>query len=138
MKVISPQPLKQTDGFASKSMENEKNTERARFVIGFLGDLDVEDMEENESGGIITSRTIWAARSRAAGNGAEDQFRVDDAAGGDGGRRDSGTPPPRKANLEEFRIIVYTVGIRVIHSTCVRDLAKGTSIEPPFYSCFHI
>lgn len=111
MKVVNPQPIEQTDGSNGKSTEDGKNAKRARFVIGFLGDLDVEDLEENESGGVITSRTIWATRRGTSASEAE-QSHADAITGDDGGKRN-------RRNLEEFRIVVYTV------STCIILLASG-------------
>jgi hypothetical protein len=71
-----------------------KKDRRGSFLIGFQGDLDIEDIDDDheDSSGRITTRTVWLPRT---------------------------APPPEnddstaqeKPALEEFRMAVYTVSL---------------------------
>lgn len=94
--------------------DNQKN-KRARFAIGFLGDLYADDLDDDlkneHSSGRITSRTVWAERRQKMDDNSRKDLAVVDGSG-HSRQRNSEAPTikqPRIMNLEEFRIVVYTV-----------------------------
>jgi len=133
-KVVDPQAAEEADGPAGR-MRGESPT-RARFVIGFMGDLDVEDLDECESGGRITSRTIWASRS-VIENEPDEQARGDTALDEGLERRDSTTPTIKQANLEELRIVIYAVIPFTLHNSSP-SLLSTFFTESSFYPRLYI
>ncbi|KAG0136567.1 hypothetical protein HOY82DRAFT_550301 [Tuber indicum] len=132
MKVVDPQAIEETDGPAGRM--KDENPKRARFVIGFMGDLDVEDLDETESGGRITSRSIWATRSTTK-NESDEQARGDITLDEGLGRRSSETPTIKQANLEELRIVIYANHpfiLALIFENSTRHLTS-----PSFYRTIH-
>lgn len=92
----------------------DNKIKRARFAIGFLGDLYAEDLDDDLKDenykGRITSRTVWVERRKKV----EEDVAV--VVKPRHGKRSNKEPPTiRKSDkeLEEFRIVVYIVG----HST---------------------
>lgn len=116
-----PRAVGANDGNGSKS-------KRARFIIGFLGDLYAEDLDDDlqdaQSTGRITSRSVWAERKKPPQSplsleqvynaSKSTEVAVADASG-KGKRKDNAsqgqTTRQASINLEEFRIVVYTVRI---------------------------
>lgn len=94
--------------------DNIKN-KRARFTIGFLGDLYTDDLdgdlEDEHSSGRITSRTVWAERRKQTENDNPSKHLAVVDGSGHGNRRNSEAPTIKQSsvNLEEFKIVVYTV-----------------------------
>ncbi|RPA91252.1 hypothetical protein L873DRAFT_1819732 [Choiromyces venosus 120613-1] len=132
MKVVDPQAIEETDGPADRMKDG--NPKRARFVIGFMGDLDVEDLDESESGGRITSRTIWATRS-VTENESDEQAQSDTTLDEGLERRNSGTPTIKQADLEEFRIVIYANHPFILAFIFENSTRHLTS--PPFYRTIH-
>lgn len=103
----------------SKVVQVELNdsgkNKRARFAIGFLGDLYADDLdddlEDEHSSGRITSRAVWVERRKRT----EDDSSSNDPVAVDSSRhrkrRNSEAPTIKQSSmdLEEFRIVVYTV-----------------------------
>jgi len=135
MKAVDPQAVEEADGPASKI--RDENPNRARFVIGFMGDLDVEDLDESESGGRITSRTIWASRSITK-NESDEQAQSDTTRDEGLERSPSRTSTIKQAGLEELRIVIYAVYLIYPHSSPSSSLLSTFCTEPSFYSRFHI
>jgi len=137
MKVVDPQAqaVEEADGPAGRI--RGENPNRARFVIGFMGDLDVEDLDESESGGRITSRTIWASRSITE-NEPDEQARGDTKLDGGLERRNSRTPTIKQANLEELRIVIYAVYIPFTLHSPSSPLLSTFCTESSFYPRFYI
>lgn len=135
MKVVDPQAVEEADGPASKIRDENPNS--ARFVIGFMGDLDVEDLDESESGGRITSRTIWASRSITK-NESDEQARGDTTLDEGLERSHSRTSTIKQAGLEELRIVIYAVYPIYPHSSPSSSLLSTFYTEPSFYSRFYI
>jgi len=73
--------------------------QRGAFLVGFQGDLDLEDIDDDheDSSGRITCRTVWLPRTPPTDESLEFTSETPDA--------DQPKPPP----LEEFKIVVYTV-----------------------------
>lgn len=101
-------------------LDDIRKNKRARFVIGFLGDLYAEDLdddlEDGNSSGRITSRSIWAERRKKAENDSPNKDLTIVDSPKQGKRRNSETATIKRPNLdlEEFRIVVYTVSLYLI------------------------
>ncbi|KAH0613266.1 uncharacterized protein H6S33_009646 [Morchella sextelata] len=139
-----PRALGGNDGNSSKS-------KRARFMIGFLGDVYAEDLDDDlqdaQSTGRITSRTVWAERKKPSPSppspeqdnaSRSTEVAVADASG-KGKRKDSTsqgqTTQQASINLEEFRIVVYTN-----HPFIFAFIFESTSAQltsPAFYRTLH-
>jgi hypothetical protein len=72
----------------------KKDRRRGSFLIGFQGDLDIEDIDDDheDSSGRITTRTVWLPRTASPSE------------------NDDSTTQENPA-LEEFRMAVYTVSL---------------------------
>jgi len=84
-------------GDASEPTTSTAESERKRrgaFLIGFQGDLELEDIDDDheDSSGRITSRTVWLPRTRTPNQGEVEE-------------EEEPTPQP----LSELKIVVYTV-----------------------------
>lgn len=75
---------------ATSTTESEKKR-RGAFLIGFQGDLELEDIDDDheDSSGRITSRTVWLPRTPPS----------------DSEEAENAVPHP----LSEFKLVVYTV-----------------------------
>ncbi|PWW78730.1 hypothetical protein C7212DRAFT_356132 [Tuber magnatum] len=131
VKVVDPQAI-ETDGPAGRM--KDEDPKGARFIIGFMGDLDVEDLDEGGSGGRITSRTIWATRS-ITGNESEARARGDISRDEGLERRNSGTPTIKQADLEELRIVIYANHPFILAFIFENSTRHLTS--PSFYLTIH-
>lgn len=122
--VASVKPMaEQADGpddprLTQAELDDKKKNKRARFVIGFLGDLYVEDLDDDLTDGYpsgkITSRTVWVERKKKVEDSPSmDLTAVDGTV--QSKRRNSEAPTIKQLslNLEEFRIVVYTVSSRL-------------------------
>lgn len=113
--MAEPVDMPEYSMVAQAELDDNINNKRARFAIGFLGDLYAEDLdgdlEVEHSSGRITSRTVWAERRKKT----EDDGSIKDLAVVDrsrhGKRRNSEAPTIKQSSmeLEELRIVVYTV-----------------------------
>ncbi|KAF8544076.1 hypothetical protein BDD12DRAFT_817892 [Trichophaea hybrida] len=90
----------ETTGPPTETAKNEDiKRQRGSFLVGFQGDLDLEDIDDDheDSSGRITSRTAWLSRTPLVDKTLETtSTEILDA--------DRPKPPP----LEEFKIVVYT------------------------------
>lgn len=113
--MAEPVDVPEDSRAAQAELDDNRNNKRARFAIGFLGDLYAEDLDDDleaeHSSGRITSRTVWAERRKKT----EDDGSTKDSAvvdrSGHGKRRNSEVPTIKQSimDLEELRIVVYTV-----------------------------
>lgn len=122
--------------------DNQKN-KMARFAIGFLGDLYADDLDDDlkneHSSGRITSRTVWAERRQKLDDSSRKDLAVVDGSG-QNKRRNSEAPTikrPRSMNLEEFRIVVYTVSRFTLLNNMLQILTTLSS-ESPTHIRIHI
>ncbi|KAL7274412.1 hypothetical protein RUND412_002687 [Rhizina undulata] len=74
MGLSASQPSTREGSVSRKSSPEKKHAKGAGFLIGFLGDLEAEDMEEGEDDdGRITSRTVWVMQKDGEG---EEECRI--------------------------------------------------------------
>lgn len=134
-KAVDPSP-----GERGGNDDNIKN-KRARFVIGFLGDLYADDLDDDlgggNSGGRITSRTVWAERRKKPEGDACDKDPAVLGGQGPGKRRNSEAPTIKQTslNLEEFRIVIYAVSTHNRLGSC---LDTDGPAEPSLHLRFHL
>jgi len=83
---------------ATTTVESGKKR-RGAFLIGFQGDLELEDIDDDheDSSGRITSRTVWLPRTAPPAASEEEA--------GEDEEEDPAPPQP----LSEFKLVVYTV-----------------------------
>lgn len=140
--ISEPVDVPEDSRVAQAELDDNRKNKRARFAIGFLGDLYAEDLdgdlEDEHSSGRITSRTVWAERrKKSEDNGSTKDLAVVDRSG-HGKRRNSEalTIKQSSMDLEELRIVVYTVSPFTLTSPMISY--KLTTSPPPPESPAHI
>lgn len=122
------------DGLDSKMTQPEfdDKIKRARFAIGFLGDLYADDLdddlEDDNSSGRITSRTVWVERKKKIENEPKITKRSN---------HEISTITKSDMKLEEFRIVVYMVS-HFPGPLLISHKLMNLTTESPTYIRIHI
>ena len=84
-------------------LDKPNKARQARFLVGFQGDLDLEDLDDDldNDTGRITSRSIWIAR--------EHDQPGESASDGDDGSNTIEGNDSEDPLLEEYKLVIYTV-----------------------------
>lgn len=141
--MAEPVDMPEYSMVAQAELHDNRNNKRARFAIGFLGDLYAEDLdgdlEVEHSSGRITSRTVWAERrKKTEDDGSIKDLTVVDRSGHDKRRNSEAlTIKQSSMDLEELRIVVYTVSPFALISQMI-SYKLTTPPESPTYIRIHI
>lgn len=98
-----PEPAAAVPPIESLPEPEETGKKRGVFLVGYQGDLDIEDIDDDfeNSDGRITSRTVWLSRT----------LKIEDE--GQSSTAEPDIPDPERTAkppaLEEFKLVVYTV-----------------------------
>jgi hypothetical protein len=138
---VTPSESAQSETEATASAEQRVDNKKGGvFLIGFQGDLDIEDIDDDhdDSVGRITSRSVWVSLSQET-----------PTAGGDNLCKDEESTP-HSADLQEFKIAIYAVSASFISAVSTNDTQNKPYIfallftstarvlnSPSFYRSIH-